>query len=232
MFPTEIACCARATEHPRASDPQRRVLLIRRHDQRVEGRILENRPPILQVAVMDFRVVCGNPFVGDGCRRGAIIRPDLEAVANPLPRTGGDATAVQCQRNGNRAHRDPPPRKAREDWVVSLPGVHLPAHKSVRRLQVFGTQCVRTATANLRTIPTFRNIGMTGARDREKPDQQRPGRPNDPPDAAGDNAEYVRGVRLVASLRATRPSWRSGRTRSLKTPQTRYLQARCRVETS
>ena len=162
MFPTAIACCALRTEHVRARDPQRRVLLIRRHDHRVEGRILENRPPILQVAVLDVRIVCGNPFVGDRCRRGAIVRPDLETIAYPLPWAGEDASAVQCQHDGNHAHRNPPPREPRQGRLLSMLRGQPQAHESVRRLKLLGRSRVHAATANRRTIRTFRSIRMTG----------------------------------------------------------------------
>ena len=75
-------------EDPCARDAEIRVLLVSRNNQGVERGIPEDLPPVLQVVVLHAGIIRLDPFRSHGCRRPAVIGPNLETIMNPLPRAG------------------------------------------------------------------------------------------------------------------------------------------------
>ena len=59
------------------------------------------------VAVLDAGILRLDPFRGHGRRRPAVVGPDLEAVVNPLPGAGRDASAIEQDRDDQAGQREP-----------------------------------------------------------------------------------------------------------------------------
>ena len=117
-------------EDPRARNSQRRVLLVSRDDQGVERGILEDLPPVLQVVVLHAGIIRLDPFRSHGCRRLAIVGPDLETIVNPLPGAGHDASAIEQDRDRQAGQRGPSPMARSRNSVGIMPAWKSPGHPS------------------------------------------------------------------------------------------------------
>ena len=117
-------------EDPRARNPQGRVLLVSRHNQGVERGIPEDLPPVLQMVVLDAGIIRLDPFRSHGCRRPAVVGPDLEAIVNPLPGAGHDASAIEQDRDHKAGQRRPAPMASSRNSTSIMPAWKSRGHPS------------------------------------------------------------------------------------------------------
>ena len=100
-------------------------------NQGVERGILEDLPPVLQVVVLHAGIIRLDPFRSHGCRRPAIVGPDLETIANPLPGAGHDASAIEQDRDHQAGRaRTIAAWRGRETRWASCPCGSRPSHPS------------------------------------------------------------------------------------------------------
>ena len=105
----------RRFQNVRSRDFQVEVLLVGIADQSVENRIVEDGPPRAQVGCVraDARLVVVDPLRGHSRGRHLIVRTDLEAVLDELPRMG---TAGKQHANDKKSGRG----AGRNDGVTEL----------------------------------------------------------------------------------------------------------------
>src|SRR5262249_30530866 len=82
-------------EDARPQLAQGQVLPVSGFDEPVELRVLEDVPPLVDLALLDMGVAALDPVRGHGRGRAAVVGPDLEAVVDPVQRAGRDAPAAE-----------------------------------------------------------------------------------------------------------------------------------------
>ncbi len=117
-------------EHAGADDAEIRVLVVGQVDQCGEGGVVEDVPPVSagQLAGLDERIIGLDPFGGHRCGRLAVFGPDFEAVLEPLAGPGGDAAAIQQDRDRQVGQGEPSPRTKLCKAVGITPVWNLPGH--------------------------------------------------------------------------------------------------------
>ena len=187
-------------EDSRPHGPQIRVLLVSRMNERVEGGISEDVPPVAvsQLAALDAGVVRLDPFGGDGRRRPAIVRPDLEAVVNPGHGVGRDAAAHQQDRDHTAGRRKRSEQAGTPEWGGVVFAGGSPCHVSFPRWGAFRRPRHESSAAGKSgTIPPKGNIGPPAPRIEE----------NRGPGAGGSRRTVpVRRGRRITPPRRARPS--------------------------
>jgi hypothetical protein len=111
-------------QHAKAGFPQCEILLVGVLHQSVDDRVVEDRPPLLDVRVVVAKSLVGrvDPILLDRSRRAAVVRADLAAVMDVLRdrRATGDEEQQRCD-------GEPSKRVESEEW---LPGPWRPAKSS------------------------------------------------------------------------------------------------------
>ncbi len=97
-------------QHPCAGDTKREILPISRSDKFIELGIVEDRPPLDDMPILNLLVVAFDPVRSDRCRRLAVFRSDLESVPDPVAQSGRAAGLRQQQ--GEAQRERPSPREA------------------------------------------------------------------------------------------------------------------------
>src|SRR4029453_19238320 len=85
----------------------RQVLLVRLVEELIEGRVVEHVPPAAQVdfLALDSRVLVVDPL-GSRLHLGLdVIRPDLEAVREPLGEAAATKTQARCEAQSDRDYK-------------------------------------------------------------------------------------------------------------------------------
>ena len=145
MLPVMIASCARDSRTRVPTRAEGQVLIQRPRDKPGQGRILEYGPPlpVMHMPALDPGILRLDPLVGDGSRRSAVIRADLEAVADIVHRAGRDTAG--CKQD--RAHQNGPHRSAYQALTAPprgvLPKFAWPAHdRSVQTSKIGNARIV------------------------------------------------------------------------------------------
>ena len=99
---------------------------------------VENAPPVLQVAVLDVGILALDRFLGDRCRRLAIVGPGSQAVCNPAPQGASrDAAAYQQGRYQTACHRKPSQQAGTTPAVGIVTEAGSPCHVSFPPVALF-----------------------------------------------------------------------------------------------